>query len=222
MGLDMYLNKVKRIGDASLNEILETERYIDWQKRPMDRYADCIPEEWNGCDIKYVRMDLLEEVRKEYIHRYPVWDEKHEYGFETIQQEVAYWRKANQIHDWFVNNVQDGNDDCECYEVSEEQLRDLLDICIKVRDGSELVDGKVLNGITYDKDGEHKNWEDGKVIKDPSIAKELLPTCHGFFFGGDDYDEWYYEAITYTIDALTKILSETDFEHEIVFYHSSW
>ena len=106
--------------------------------------------------------------------------------------------------------------------MNEEQLRELISICIKVKYGSELVDGKVLNGITYDKNREHENWEDGKVIKDPTIAKNLLPTSSGFFFGGNDYDKWYYEDITYTIDALAKILSETDFQHEIVFYNSSW
>ena len=28
--------------------------------------------------------------------------------------EAAYWRKANQIHNWFVENIQDGEDDCSC------------------------------------------------------------------------------------------------------------
>jgi hypothetical protein len=30
-----------------------------------------------------------------------------------IVQEAGYWRKANAIHRWFVDNVQDGNDDCK-------------------------------------------------------------------------------------------------------------
>ena len=30
-----------------------------------------------------------------------------------IDEEVGYWRKANAIHKWFVDNVQDGNDDCK-------------------------------------------------------------------------------------------------------------
>ena len=33
-----------------------------------------------------------------------------------------YWRKANQIHNWMVNNVQNGNDDCGLYEVSIDQI----------------------------------------------------------------------------------------------------
>jgi len=33
-----------------------------------------------------------------------------------------YWRKANQIHNWMVKNVQDDNDDCGLYEVSISQI----------------------------------------------------------------------------------------------------
>jgi len=30
-----------------------------------------------------------------------------------IVEEVGYWRKANQIHNWFVENVQNGIDECQ-------------------------------------------------------------------------------------------------------------
>ena len=45
---------------------------------------------------------------------------------------VMYWRKANAIHRWFVNNVQDGVDNCAEYYVSEEDLITLRDICVEV------------------------------------------------------------------------------------------
>ena len=35
----------------------------------------------------------------------------------TKEYAVCDWRKANHIHQWFVQNVQDGNDDCGEYEV---------------------------------------------------------------------------------------------------------
>ena len=47
----------------------------------------------------------------------------------TLEVQVAYWRKANQIHKWFVDHVQDGNDNCEEYRVTREQLQLLLDTC---------------------------------------------------------------------------------------------
>ncbi len=46
-----------------------------------------------------------------------------------IVEEAGYWRKANQIHDWFVRNVQDGVDDCRNAYVSREKLQELLDLC---------------------------------------------------------------------------------------------
>jgi hypothetical protein len=49
-----------------------------------------------------------------------------------ITEEVGYWRKANHIHKWFVDNVQDGEDDCNPYYVSKEQLRELLNLCKKI------------------------------------------------------------------------------------------
>jgi hypothetical protein len=44
-------------------------------------------------------------------------------------EELFYWRKANQIHGWFVNNVQGGVDDCGTYPVSREQLSSLVKVC---------------------------------------------------------------------------------------------
>ena len=49
-----------------------------------------------------------------------------DYRVQYIELEVGYWRKANQIHKWFVDNIQEGNDDCGTYYVSEEQLNKLL------------------------------------------------------------------------------------------------
>ena len=39
-----------------------------------------------------------------------------------------HWRKANSVHKWMVENVQNGVDDCEIYEVDINQLRELKDI----------------------------------------------------------------------------------------------
>jgi hypothetical protein len=41
-------------------------------------------------------------------------------------EQVGYWRKANQIHRWFVENVQDGVDNCGEYTVTREKLDELL------------------------------------------------------------------------------------------------
>ena len=103
---------------------------------------------------------------------------------------VGYWRKANQIHKWFVDNVQDGRDDCGTYYVDRDKLRELRDVC-------------------------------REVLADHSKAKTLLPTRDGFFFGGTDYDEYYYDALTYTADQIDKLL-DPKYDHFDFEYHSSW
>ena len=49
-----------------------------------------------------------------------------------VIEEVMYWRKANAIHAWFVENVQEGVDDCKEYWVGVEKLQELIDLCSKI------------------------------------------------------------------------------------------
>lgn len=58
----------------------------------------------------------------------------------SIKFEAAYWRKANMIHKWFVDNVQEGKDDCGYYEVSIKDLQDLLTICKNVQEDHTLAE----------------------------------------------------------------------------------
>jgi hypothetical protein len=135
-----------------------------------------------------------------------------------LVEEVGYWRKANAIHKWFVDNVQDGVDDCGEYSVSREQLLELLGTVNKVLASCELVKGKVYAGTTY-KDGKSQEiYEDGSVIKDSTVAEELLPTGSGFFFGGTDYDEWYLKELESTRDIINEALKDS----EDITYQSSW
>lgn len=50
-----------------------------------------------------------------------------------ISENCGYWRKSNQIHRWFVENVQQGEDDCKEYYVSKSKLEELLETCQKVK-----------------------------------------------------------------------------------------
>ena len=159
----------------------------------------------------------LYEIIKPYLHergKYYLW--------ESIFEDVGYWRKANAIHRWFVENVQDGIDDCEYYEVKKEQLEELLETCVKVKDGSQLKQGWVQNGARFENGILCPIVEKGEYIVNPEIADELLPTTEGFFFGSTDYDQWYMEDIEHTIDILTNVLNDTDFDLEMITYCSSW
>lgn len=60
------------------------------------------------------------------------------YTIKTMKAQAAYWRKENQIHRWFVDNVQGGEDDCDDYYVSREQLATLVETCRQVLDDPDL------------------------------------------------------------------------------------
>ena len=109
----------------------------------------------------------------------------------TIRFEVAYWRKANHIHDWFVKNVQNEEDDCGEYYVTKSDLENLKDVC-------------------------------NLVLADHSKAEELLPTCSGFFFGGTDYDEYYFNDIIHTVKMLEKALELLEKYRFSFYYQASW
>lgn len=55
-----------------------------------------------------------------------------EWDVEEVTYEVGYWRKANAIHNWFVQNVQDGEDDCKSYHVSHDSILELYNTVIEV------------------------------------------------------------------------------------------
>ena len=55
-----------------------------------------------------------------------------DYGVQEVTFRVAYWRKANAIHAWFVKNCQDGVDECQEAYVSRDQLKELIEICKQI------------------------------------------------------------------------------------------
>ncbi len=75
----------------------------------------------------------------------------------NIIEHVGYWRKANHIHKWFVDNVQDGVDECQEAHVSLDKLKELLEVCKKVKNDPKLApkllptqSGFFFGGTDYD------------------------------------------------------------------------
>ena len=58
----------------------------------------------------------------------------------TVEQECIYWRKANAIHRWFVENVQENVDNCASYFVDITQLKALRDLCSRVVEDHSLAE----------------------------------------------------------------------------------
>ena len=95
---------------------------------------------------------MLYVVHKDYVSTYTKNDNlKLEYPKELLKHityedkciiqntyyEVAYWRKANHIHNWFVQNCADGIDNCQPISVSINDLIKLLDTCEHVLNNHE-------------------------------------------------------------------------------------
>jgi len=57
-----------------------------------------------------------------------IGDDMRAIAVKEVTVEAAYWRKANAIHKWFVDNVQNSVDNCGTYDVSREQLTELLEL----------------------------------------------------------------------------------------------
>jgi len=111
-----------------------------------------------------------------------------------IVEEIGYWRKANAIHKWFVDNVQKGEDDCGEYVVTYERLMELKELCERVL--------ALLHAGEY------------------NLAAAELPTQPGFFFGNTEYDMDYEDDLIRTINILSR-LTEEDRLNTLT-YTSSW
>ncbi len=148
---------------------------IDWNKLDRDsdtKYSEATTPQWNDV-VKSAGVDTL--VDKESI-----------YGVD-VSINVAYWRKANQIHKWFVDNVQGGEDNCGEYYVSREKLKELLTTCRQAlfkKDPSELMPSAGFFFGSYDIDQYY--WQD---IKD--TIKQIAPLIEN-----DEYKDlsYYYQS----------------------------
>ena len=136
----------------------------------------------------------------------------------SVEETVAYWRKANHIHQWFVDNVQDGEDNCREYYVDREKLRELVEACKTVKESLEKSGKKTIQVESGWANGQ-KTFADVEVFTDTSVAEELLPTQAGFFFGGTEYDKWYVKDLDNTIAQLEPLIEE---EGGDFYYQSSW
>lgn len=178
MGLDMYLEARKYVSQT------------DWNSVPRRNFDDPEP------------LDLSLYHTDEYTALASIFPQgliKHSEGGSSVAINIGYWRKANQIHGWFVREVQSGVDNCQEYPVPRPKLVELLDTIKQVLDG------------------------------DKALAKELLPVTAGSFFGNyseeEGYNEWYYEQLRHTETMLEDILSEyTEANHldYDIYYQSSW
>jgi hypothetical protein len=111
----------------------------------------------------------------------------------TISYPVGYWRKANAIHNFFVQGIGGGDDNCQEMWVPRDVLVDLRERCAWVLRADNMEE----------------------------MAQEMgLETVSGFFFGDTSYDEWYKEDLKLTIDICDHVLKLP--EEYSISYQASW
>lgn len=176
MGLDMYLYRATRVDGITAEQYGEIDEAIP-------DHADATT------DIEAATGIAGANALRGDIHA--GWT--YSADARRILAKVGYWRKANAIHKWFVDRVQEGKDDCQFTFVTADDLRGLL--------------GTVKTAL-------------GK--KSLAVAGRLLPTQGGFFFGSTAYDDDYRADLENTVKILETVLAETDWERQVVIYHASW
>ena len=145
----------------------------------LDMYLEIRKNEYCSKYYKDEESDLKLELPKDVSRFFP--NPTNLTVSRTTDYRVGYWRKANAIHNWFLENCAardkwaDPIDDCRPIEVPVEKLEELLDDC-------------------------------KKVLEDKSLATELLPTADGFFFGSTEYDEYYFNNIEDTIEIIVPVI----------------
>jgi hypothetical protein len=176
MGLDMYVNIRHKNTQSKL------DAYEAWE----NKYSY---EEWQH---------LTEEQREEWRNSEP------EYDGDMYGKELMYWRKANQIHNWFVQNCQNGVDDCGRYAITVADLMKLKELCEKILTMTEK-----RKAMRYTSFCAREKEEVDVLCLTPegvAFAMEHLPSRSGFFFGGTEYDDWYVWALENTVEQINDTL----------------
>lgn len=98
MGLDMYIFRCNRT-QHSLEELKEIDnRVINGEMNP--------DKDESSLFLPFYESSSLN-------------------NFRSIFHMDSYWRKAWPIHEWFVQHVQNGSDDCQLHELTRENLEKL-------------------------------------------------------------------------------------------------
>jgi hypothetical protein len=160
MGLDMYLQARKNVSHFSF---ADAPRYAD------TRYVAEAAQFDQIVDILNVK-NLVDPGSPSAV----------------VEVNVGYWRKANAIHGWFVENTQGGVDDCRDQYVTREQLQTLLDLVTKTLETKNPVLLPPTSGFffgSYDIDEWY--WSDLKHTRKMLtrvLSAEVLDDSWSFYY----------------------------------------
>ena len=109
MGLDMYLYAEKSYSSYSS---------ASWSEEEDKKGVNAIAKMMNAENL--------------------LFSDENSVQFAELKLEIAYWRKTNAIHKFFVDNCADGVDNCQDTYVSVENLQELLSRCKEVLENRDI------------------------------------------------------------------------------------
>lgn len=113
--------------------------------------------------------------------------DEHNFMSKETSYQVGYWRKANAIHNWFVEDCANGVDECQLIYVPLEKAKELRNLCNRVLEHHELAEELLptCSGFFFG-DTEYDDW----YFEDLKYTKDLLDKCIELC-DGSHYDIWY-------------------------------
>lgn len=116
--------------------------------------------------------DLAERMYYLNVKHGRVEDSNFEYEA-AMHGQICYWRKQSSIHNFFVEQIQNGVDDCGIYEVDLKTLKELYKRVKKVLDTGDDSDLPTVDGFFFNvsDDGE---WVRNGLEQTKSFLEDLL------------------------------------------------
>ena len=213
MGLDIYFHRVKRKFEGDPTNSNDFNNFTDQVdedarttlRKQFDKFLEPLREAWENsktndywkCIYNERYFHFVEQIRPYIAKNYDWKIQPFTEGIlelpaleEVIKKEVnehyeqydAYFRKVNFLFAYFQNK--DKMVDEYYAFVDKDDVDDIIDRCEQILAAKK--DKSLL--------------DEGQTIED--FAASLLPTQSGFFFGGTDYDEYYFWDV---IDCLKQM-----------------
>jgi len=197
---DMIYENLKKPNDEIQNEIkialfnyfpivnVSGDEKEKLKNKIIDEFIKVLEKIFDKAEKKY-KNDLVK--LKELI----IETEKLANEIEDYEILVIEWRKANQIHKWFVDHVKFVKNDIES---------EIFDgsVLLKLKKDIEKVLDLIKNNYN-ENELENLKIQPGNPLYDKIM--KIMPPTSGFFFGSTDIDWWYVRQLENTLEELNDL-----------------
>ena len=219
MGLDIYINKVKRtsknadaIANSDWGKVMES--HIEQEKKAFSKvYKSAIKH------LKNVDSDAYADEYKKWIRKlskfvnYPQFDLKDlgvSYSYETW--EYSFTPVPTEKFE-------------ECFdEILKHYYGHYVGYFRKVNCVYRYFEDKLTDETAWVTKDECEDIVKrcSAVLENPDLASELMPTRSGFFFGSTEYDKYYFSDLKDVRKQFKSFIKYFKTDDDLVFIHMSW